>query len=590
MTVPRTADPIKYTLRFPAPHTHYVEVGAAFPTDGQPEIELFMAVWTPGSYLIREYARHVEGIAARGAGGETLSLQKSAKNRWRITTAGTKTVVVTYRVYGREMTVRNNWIESGFAMINGAPTFLSLVEHDRGSADSRPAARPHEVRIELAPGWKTSATALPPLAGQAHAYVAEDFDTLVDSPIVLGTSLQREFSVGGTKHAVVFEGDTAFVDVDRAAADTRRIVEAAGRLMGGRFDYPHYHALTMLVDAGGGLEHKNSFLIMASRFVTRTRRAYVGYLSLVAHEHFHAWNGKRLRPMELGPFDYEREAHTQALWVVEGFTDYYTALIVRRAGVSTRDEFFEDLSGHIEALQTTPGRRVTSVAMSSYDAWIKQYRPDENTPNTTVSYYPKGAVIAFLLDALLRRHTNGTRSLDDGMRLAYEKHAGAAGYALDQFYDVMSEVAGVDLHPWFGAIAEGTEEFDYLEALDWFGLRFRPADPGSQRSSIGAATKVDGGRLIISQVRRDTPAHGAGVNVDDAILAIDDVRVRPDGLAARLEQYAPGDRVTMLVARRDRLLHLDLTLGLEPGPAWRLEQAPGATEEQRRHLSDWIGP
>jgi predicted metalloprotease with PDZ domain len=573
-------DPIRYSISFPAPHTHYMEVEAVYPTGGRPHADLFMAVWTPGSYLIREYERHVENVTARNAAGRALAIQKTAKNRWRVETGGAPSVTVSYRVYGREMTVRTNWIEAAFAMLNGAPTFISMVGE---------LARPHEVRFDLPLTWKTSATALMPIAGQAHAYRADDFDTLVDSPIILGTSVQREFTVAGKRHVTVFEGDPSLFDVDRATADTQKIVEAGGRVMGGRFDYPHYYALNMIVEAGGGLEHKNSFLVMANRFTTRTRRAYIGYLSLVAHEHFHAWNIKRLRPIELGPFDYENENYTKALWIAEGFTDYYAGLLVKRPGISTRDEFFEELSGHIEAVQSTPGRIVTSAAMSSFDTWIKQYRPDENTANTTVNYYPKGAVIAFLLDARIRKATNGAKSLDDGMQLAYERYSGAKGYTIEQFYQTMSDVAGTDLRPFFARTAESTEELDYTEALDWFGLRFRPADTRNQRAWLGATTRNDGGRLVISQVRRETPAYAAGFNVEDEIVAIDDVRVRPDGLNSRLEQYRPGDKVTVLVARRDRLMRLDVTLAAEPGRAWRLEPAPNATEEQKKRLTAWIG-
>jgi predicted metalloprotease with PDZ domain len=450
-------------------------------------------------------------------------------------------------------------------------------------------SRPHEVRFELPAQWKGSATALTPIAGQPHAYRAEDFDTLVDSPIILGNPAQREFSEGGKRHAVIFEGDHEFWDLDRAAADTQKIVAEGGKIFAGRYDYPHYYALNMIVDAGGGLEHKNSFLVMANRFTMRSRRSYIGYLGLVAHEHIHAWIVKRLRPIELGPFDYENENYTKALWIAEGFTDYYAGLLVKRPGLSTRDEYLDDLSSQIEAVQTTPGRVVTSADMASFDTWIKQYRPDENTPNTTVNYYPKGAVIAFLLDARIRRATNGARSLDDAMRLAYERYSGAKGFTMEQFYQTMGEAAGTDLRAWFAQTAESTEELDYREALDWFGLRFRPVDSRNARAWVGANTRSDGGRLVVSQVRRETPAHGAGINVDDEIIAIDEVRVRADGLNARLEQYRPGDRVSILVARRDRLIRVPLTLGAEPGREWRLEVAPNATEEQKKRLAAWLG-
>ena len=571
-------EPVRYTLRFPAPHTHYVEVEAAYPTGRQPAVEIYMAVWTPGSYLVREYERHVEGVTAT-AGGKSLTVEKSRKNRWRITTGGAPEVTVRYRVYSREMTVRNNWVESGFAMLNGAPTFLTLVGG---------GSRPHEVRLELPSGWTGTSTALTPIAGAAHAYRADDFDTLVDSPIIAGTPVTREFTVEGTRHVLVLEGDPALFDADRAVPDVQKIVQASRAVMGPLL-YPHYYFLNMVVDAGGGLEHKNSFLTMSSRFATRTRRSYLGWLSLVAHEYFHNWNIKRLRPVELGPFDYENENYVKMLWVGEGFTDYYADLLVRRAGISSLDEYFDALSNQVQAVQTTPGRLVSPVTMASYDTWIKQYRPDENTPNTTIDYYPKGAVIAFLLDAKLRKATDGARSLDHGMRLALQRYGGEKGYTPEQFYQTMSEAAGEDLSAFFRSAAESAEELDYTEALEYYGLRFRSVDSRNARAWLGATTRNDNGRLVVTGVGRGTPAIDAGLNVGDEIIAIDDVRVRPDGLTTRLEQYSPGDGIQMLVARRDTLRRIDVTLGADPGRPWRLELRPDATPDQKAHTLAWLG-
>jgi predicted metalloprotease with PDZ domain len=571
-------DPIRYTLRFPAPHTHYVDVEATYPTSRQPAIEIYMAVWTPGSYLIREYERHVEGVAAT-ADGKALPIEKSRKNRWRITTGGAGAVTVRYKVYAREMTVRNNWVDAGFAMLNGAPTFLTLVGGGQ---------RPHEVRLDLPAAWKGSATALTPIAGAAHAYRAEDFDTLVDSPIIAGNPVTRTFTVDGKTHVLVLEGDPSLFDADRAAADTQRIVEAGRKAMG-PFLYPHYYFLNMVVDAGGGLEHKNSFLTMSSRYTTRTHRSYMNWLSLVAHEYFHNWNVKRLRPVELGPFDYETENYVKTLWVAEGFTDYYADVLVRRAGLSTVEEYFDALSGQIEAVQTRPGRQVTAVDMASYDTWIKQYRPDENTPNTTIDYYPKGAVIAFLLDAKIRKGSGGTKTLDDAMQVALQRYGGAKGYTPQQFYQVMSEVSGVDLRSFFAQAVESTDELDYTEALEYYGLRFRPVDARNARAFLGTTTRADNGRLLVTGVRRGTPAYEAGLNTDDEILAIDGVRVRAEALGTRLDQYRPGDRVQVLVARREKVMPIEVTLGADPGRPWRLEVRPDVTAAQKDRLAGWLG-
>jgi predicted metalloprotease with PDZ domain len=574
----RTAAPIRYTVSFPAPHTHYVEVTAAVPTDGQRIVEMMMAVWTPGSYLVREYARHVENVTATDASGRSLDVEKSDKNRWRVTTDGAPSVNVSYRVYAREMSVRTNWVDAGFALINGAPTFMTRADM---------TARPHEVILNPAAGWRRSLTGLPAMAGGEHRYRAEDFDTLVDSPILVGNPAVHEFTVDGKPHFLVNEGEAGVFDGARAAKDVEAIVREHRRFWGD-LPYDKYVVINLLTEASGGLEHKNSTVLITSRWTTRTRRAYVSWLELVSHELFHAWNVKRLRPVELGPFDYENEVHTRSLWIAEGFSDYYGDLLVHRAGLTTPEEYLDSLSAKIEELQTTPGRAVQSVELASFDAWIKYYRPDENGPNVSISYYTKGAVLAFLLDAKIRRATGGTKALDDVMRAAYAKYAGARGFTPAEFQRVAEEVSGVDLDGFWTSGVEGTRELEYQETLDTLGLRFRAAAVPTSRAWLGATTRSDAGRLVVTQVRRDTPAMAAGLNVDDEILAIGDFRVRADQLASRLEQYKPGERVSMLVARRDRLLRLDVTFGAEPPREWRLEVNASATDAQKARLAEWL--
>jgi predicted metalloprotease with PDZ domain len=580
-TAAQTAEPIRYILSFPAPHTHYAEVTATVPTGRQPAVELMMAVWTPGSYMVREYSRNVEAVTAAGPDGRALAVEKTEKNRWRVTTGGAPTITFKYRIYGREMSVRTNWIEAGFALINGAPTFVTL-------ADRSP--RPHEVVIVPSAKWARSMTGLPEMTGGPHRYRAPDFDTLADSPIVIGNPAVYEFTVEGKKHYLVNEGEAGVFDGARAAKDLEAIVRENLR-MWGSLPYDKYLFLNLLTEAGGGLEHKNSTVLMGSRWLTRTRRAYVSWLELASHEFFHAWNVKRLRPVELGPFDYETEVHTKSLWIAEGFTDYYGDLLVHRAGLASREEFLDSLSTKIEELQTAPGRLVQSVELASFDAWIKYYRPDENSSNTSISYYTKGAVVAFLLDAKLRKQTNNARSLDDVMRAAYQRFADTKGYTAAEFRAVAEQVAGASLASFWDSAISGTAELDYAEALDVMGLRFRsitaPADrPG--RPWMGITTRNDAGRLLVSQVRRDGPAVDAGVNVDDEILAIGDFRVRADRLDARLEQYRPGDRVTLLVARREQLTRLDLTFGAEPARGWRLELHPTASDTQQTSRLKWL--
>jgi predicted metalloprotease with PDZ domain len=282
--------------------------------------------------------------------------------------------------------------------------------------------------------------------------------------------------------------------------------------------------------------------------------------------------------------------------VAEGITEYYAALTVRRAGLSNPDDYLAALSEMIRMLQSTPGRHVQSLEQASWDAWIKLYRPDENTINTSVSYYVKGAVVAWLLDARIRRSTNGGRSLDDLMRLAFTRFSGARGFTPGEFKALASEIACAPLLDFFRRAVESTEELDYSEALDWFGLSFcRQIDDhrnddhrNKDQGVIGLDTRVENGRLVVARVPRETPAWEAGLTADDEIIAIDDFRIRADQLAQRLENYRAGDRISLLIARRDVLKRVDLTLGNEP-ERWQLELLPGATEVQKRNFANWVG-
>jgi len=575
-------EPIRYLVSFPAPQTHYVEVEATIPTGRQPQIELMMPVWTPGSYLVREFSRNVEAFAARDPQGRSLTVEKTRKNRWRISTGAAPTVTVKYRVYAREMSVRTNWVEDRFALLNGAPTFVTLVETRR---------RPHEVRVLLPADWKQTMSGLPAMSDGEHHFRAPDYDTLVDSPIVAGNPAVYRFDVDGKPHYLVNVGEAGVWDGARAARDLEKAVREAVK-MWRQVPYDKYLFLNMITESGGGLEHKNSTVLMTNRWSTRTRGAYLRWLSSATHEFFHAWNVKRLRPVELGPFDYENENYTESLWVAEGITDYYADLLVHRAGVSTQSEYLQELSANIESLQTTPGRLVQPVDMASYDAWIKYYRPDENAANTSISYYTKGVVLGVLLDAKIRRSTGGAKSLDDLMRVAYERYSGAKGYTSEEFNALADEVAGprTGTRAWLASAVESTDELDYRDALDWFGLTFRDSSSPVAHGWLGANTRIDDGRIIVTQVRRGTPAEKGGIDVDDEILAIGDFRVRAGQLDNRLAQYRPGDTVSILAARREELRRFDVTLGPDPPRQWTLDVRSGATADQQSHLNQWLAP
>ena len=566
-----------------------MEVEALIPSTDQATIDLMMPVWTPGSYFVREFARNLENITAHTPSGSELIIESTSKNRWVVEASGSEPIILSYRVYSHEMSVRTNWVDSDFALVNGAPTFIT-------TADLK--LRPHDVTVELPPGWSRSVTALPPTpSGQPHSYRAVNFDTLIDSPIVVGNPNIYEFTVDETPHYLVNVGDDGIWDGTRSAHDVELIVRQQHELWGS-IPYDRYVILNLITESSGGLEHKDSTVVMTSRWQMRDRQDYLDWLTLVSHEIFHAWNVKRLRPIELGPFDYEQEVHTRSLWAVEGLAVYYGALLVHRAGLSSRDEYFTSLSNEIRRLQTTPGRLVQTLAQASYDAWIKFYRPNENSRNTTVSYYTKGAVVGFLLDAKIRRMTGATRTLDDVMRLAYGRYSGTHGYTPEQLRATTEDALGADvnLNPWFDQVLDSVDELDYSETLDWFGLNLTmsdsvdtPTDEERIPGWIGLTSRMSDDDLIVTQVIRGTPGFEARFNVGDEILAIDGYRVRANSWNSRLQQYGVGDEASVLVARRERLLPLRVVFGKKPDTLWKLEPRTVQTNSQSYRVDSWLG-
>ena len=585
------AEPIRYVLRFPDAQAHYVDVEAEFPGEGRTELLLFMPVWTPGSYLVREYARNVVTLKAAAGAGDSLAVEKISKNRWRIAAGGQAAVRVSYRLYCREINVRGNWVEQAFAMLNGAPTFLGIVGDD---------PRAYEVKLELPEGWKSSHTPLAP-TGDAHTYTAPDFDTLVDSPIFLGSPQVDRFDVDGVPHYLVtLLGENAW-DNARVARSLQRVVKEQRTFWGGLPYRTPYYFFNLLTGSRGGLEHRNAVTISADRWLSSTRGGVVSWLSLASHEYFHAWNGKRLRPIAHGPFDYEQENYSRALWVVEGITSYYQHVLLARAGFYTMDQYLGTLSGAIAGVERTPGQQVQSLGEASFDAWIKAYRSDENSVNVLFGYYTGGSIAGMLFDAEIQRVSQGRRTLDDVMRAAYRRYGSERGYRDEEFVALASEVAGADLSRWFRWVIETPGRFEFQPFLDWYGFEFeQPAEPkppadrnpdpvDPPRGWLGVDTANREGRLVVTGVRSDTPAAKAGLSVDDEILAIEGYRVRPDELARRLGAYPEGAQLTLLVARQEQILSLPVTLGAEPRQTWKLKLRADSTDEQKARRERWLG-
>lgn len=469
----------RYWLTFPQAAQRYVRVEAHYPTGGAAQVDLFLPTWTPGDYVIRDFSQFLGKLSATGNDGQTLELQTLGKNRWRVGCAGKSEITLVYRVRGAQVPqVASNYVDSHMAIVQGAATFISPV---------KPLQPTFEVRVERPAGWKSIQTGFPPApdGGEGH-FLVSDFDQLIDCPIVAGSPTLQEFRVAGVRHVLVNLGQACkdpFGEA-RAARDVQKVVEAAHRLWG-FFPFAQeppqaYWFLNVDSLSGGGLEHKNSTCIRCNPGFQETRDSYVRWLSVVSHEYFHAWNGKKLRPVSLGPFDYEAKNYTPSLWIAEGLTTYYGNLLLARSGLTTGTDYMTTLSDHILAAKNYWGR--CSLSEASMNVWDQP---------RIVGYYSGGAVVGFLLDQQIREATGGRASLDEVMRQAYRQYSGEHGYTEEQFEAVASQVAGINFSEFFRRHVRGTERLDFAPALRYYGLRIRPSPNSSAESGVGWKLGID---------------------------------------------------------------------------------------------------
>ena len=575
----QTAAPdIAYTVSMTKPWTHLLEVQMRIRWNQMPDkLELKMPVWTPGSYLIREYARHVQDFAVKNPSARDLTWQKINKNTWQVDTAGAKEIVASYRVYANELTVRTNELNDEHAFWNNAATLM--FPKDQIKAPSTVTVNPYSK-------WKI-ATGLPKVTGQVNTFRAPNFDVLYDSPFEVSDFKEVGFTVQGKPHRIVFSGEGNY-DMQKTAADVAKIVEEAYKIFG-EFGYDNYTFIVNL-RGGGGLEHLNSTALQYDRFGFRPESRYKDFLGLVAHEYFHNYNVKRIRPDALGPFDYENENYTKLLWVAEGGTEYYANQLLRRAGFLTDKEYLESKADGIADLQRTPGRFETSLEEASFDAWVKYYRQDENAVNNQISYYDKGEIVNLLLDVTIRDASGGKKSLDDVMRYLYtEFFKKGRNYTPADFQRAAEMMAGRSLDDFFSKYVRGEAEIDYNAVFRGLGLELKPDEPDNGKAYIGADLNEDQGRLMVRSVRAGTPAYDQGLNAGDQIVAIDGYRATLTRLQAYVGDRKPGDKVRLTVFRTDRLRDIDLALGNNTRKTYSFVALANPTAQQRRLYKDYLG-
>jgi predicted metalloprotease with PDZ domain len=550
---------ISYRVRIADPNAHLVEV----------EIEgaqrLAMPAWSPGSYLVRDYARNVRDF--EGIGGPA---RKVDKQTWETEGRGLR-----YRVYAHEVTVRTSHVDAEHAFLHGPSVLMYAVGREQ---------EPCRISIEPPAGWQIATTMPAECAG---------YDQLADTPIELARSLSRaSFETGGRTHEIAICGrPDAPVDPRTLAADIAKIVEEAAGVFG-TLPYEKYLFLLHLAAGvpGGGLEHRDSSALLASPYAFRPRKKYEELLELFSHEHFHVWNVKRIRPRVLGPFDYSRENYTRSLWVMEGVTSYYDRLLLVRAGLLPVKRYLEKLGEELARLRQTPGRFAQSIEESSFDAWIKFYKPDEATPNATISYYLKGSLVAMAIDLEVRSRSQ--KSLDDVMRLLWQRYGNAAqGFDDHAVRAIFEEATGVDLADLFAAHVEGREELDLEKWLALAGLQVEAPKPEDEPEGgwLGAQTREVNGRLILSSVLAGSPAERGGLAPGDEVIALDGFRVDGGSLRDRIAARPSGTRLRVSVFRREELVDATVELGPKPPDSYQIKPNPAASPEARALGRAWLG-
>jgi predicted metalloprotease with PDZ domain len=581
---------IHYTVEAADLHAHLFRVTLTI-TEPAAQQTVSLPVWIPGSYLVREFSKNLQNLSAK-QGRRNVPLQQQDKCSWAIACKSEQPLVLTYEVYAFDNSVRTAWLDSQRGFFNG--TSLCLRVHGQEHA-------PHQLQLQAVksqPSWQ-AATGLAPLKTDKKGfglYQAANYDELVDCPVELGAFWSGSFNACGVPHRFVVAGALPSFDGDRLLADTQKICEAAigfwhgsgkvaGKTVGKKTPHKNYlFMLNAVHDGYGGLEHRNSTALICKRddlprhnglsASPRKPEGYTTLLGLISHEYFHTWNVKQLRPDAFARYNYTQENYTQLLWFFEGFTSYYDDILLRRAGLMDDATYIELLGKTIAQVQQTPGRHVQSVAQSSFDAWVKYYRQDENTANATVSYYTKGALVALCLDLTLRSEFNPKGlTLDTVMRGLWKRCK--AGPMREQ--DLLDELQAVTGRSWAGEIqrwAHGTQELPLRELLTGHGITVE-AETSGMAQRLGLRVVEAAGSVQVKVVLRGSAGEAAGLAAGDEWLGLE-VGAKGQGGSWRLGKLdelpallGKERQLTALVSRDKRLLRLPLTVPAQAS-GWKL--------------------
>ena len=556
---------MNYTVSMPQPASHLFHVTLHANGLRGDFHDFKMPAWAPGYYRLLDFEKYVQNFSATDANGRPLGFEKAGKNTWRIVTAGGASLVLNYDVFGAVSFAVQNFLNENRALLSPPGLFL----YEAGEL-----ARPVIIEIQAPPGWKTIATGLDAVPGKPGVFSAANFDVLYDSPVSMGNQEMLRFAVNGVPHDISLENVAASADRNRMAADLQRVVETATRLMG---DIPYTHYAFLMVGTGnGGVEHLNSASIAFNGNSLGTEDSYLRWLSYVAHEYFHNFNVKRIRPIALGPFDYEAENLTNMLWVSEGLSVYYQDLLLVRGGLMTRDQYLDKLAAAIGRFENAPGHRFQSATESSWTTWGTS--GVGNDRNTTISYYDNGATLGAMLDLAIRSGSRNRKSLDDVMRGLYRRYykTKRRGFTDAEFRAECEEAAGGPLDEVFD-YASTTKAVNYPKYFAMAGLETKVTSDDAPGVYLGANFQSRGTKLVVTSVDAGSPAEAAGLRVNDEIS--ETVRLLSDVLNAS----KPGDTLKLRAARE-----IAITLGKNSKGTWTVRPSAQASEAESAILNDWL--
>ncbi len=551
---------LTYKLIIEAPSTHQVRVIIEGKKEsGEKKLDFFLPRWSPGSYLMREYSRHLSNIKAETKNGERLYLDQTDISTFHVNweksdlKKSDDSFTLSYLVFCHELTVRTSHVDDSHAFLH-LPTLLMGVLNKNIIDPS--------LELVFPPAWSKVSTGLKDISTKREVflYIAKNYDDLIDSPIEIGCQETDGFAINGISHDVAFYGNL-LPHKENITADTKKIVEHIAGFMGG-FPYEHYTFMTHFVPGlYGGLEHSNSTALQYCPTQMTNRKGYINYLALVSHEYFHTWNVKRIRPFELGPFNYLKEATSKLLWLAEGLTSFMDELFIYRCHLITLEEYLEMQKENLNRYFAVPGKRFHSLDDSSYNSWIKLYRPDENTNNSSVSYYLKGGIVFFALNILLAQKN---KSINDFLKLLWSdyKKSPERGVNSAQVFAMVEEVGGHDVRELFEVMTSTTNDIDLESLCESAGMKFEWEK--SESPWLGFDPEFHGDRVIAKAVTLDGPAYKAGLNAGDEILAINGMRVLKDRFNDFGKYLRVNETYSVLVSRLGHLQTINLNVGIVP--------------------------